>query len=36
MFDKELPPPPVSPPPEEVIDCLVEDQPGAAEPVRWS
>ncbi len=23
-------------PPEEVIDCLVEDWPGAAEPVRWS
>ncbi|MBV9141908.1 MAG: DUF222 domain-containing protein [Pseudonocardiales bacterium] len=36
MFDTELSPPPVSPPPEEVIDCLVEDQPGTAEPVRWS
>ncbi|MBV9140346.1 MAG: DUF222 domain-containing protein [Pseudonocardiales bacterium] len=36
MFDTELPPLPVSPPPEEVIDCLVEDQPGVAEPVRWS
>ena len=23
-------------PPEDVIDCLVEDQLGAAEPVRWS
>ncbi|HSL07716.1 MAG TPA: DUF222 domain-containing protein [Pseudonocardiaceae bacterium] len=23
-------------PPEEVIDCLVEDFPGVAEPVRWS
>ncbi len=23
-------------PPEEVIDCLVEDSPGVAEPVRWS
>jgi hypothetical protein len=30
------PPPPVIAPPEEVIDCLVEDWPGAAEPVRWS
>jgi DNA-binding transcriptional MerR regulator len=29
-------PPPVTAPPEEVIDCLVEDQPGAGEPVRWS
>jgi hypothetical protein len=36
MFDTELPPSPVSPPPEEVIDCLVEDYPGTAEPVRWS
>ncbi|MGH3775165.1 MAG: DUF222 domain-containing protein [Pseudonocardiaceae bacterium] len=39
MFDisrLEWPPPPVIPPPEEVIDCVVEDQPGAAEPVRWS
>jgi hypothetical protein len=32
----EWPPPPVIVPPEEVIDCLVEDWPGAAEPVRWS
>jgi hypothetical protein len=23
-------------PPEEVIDALVEDRPGASEPVRWS
>jgi hypothetical protein len=23
-------------PPEEVLDCLVEDRSGAAEPVRWS
>ncbi|MGH3972802.1 MAG: DUF222 domain-containing protein, partial [Pseudonocardiaceae bacterium] len=23
-------------PPEEIIDCLVEDRPGVAEPVRWS
>ena len=23
-------------PPEEVIDCLLEDWPGAVEPVRWS
>ncbi len=29
-------PPPVTAPPEEVIDCLVEDQPGVGEPVRWS
>ena len=36
MFDTELPPPPVIPPPEEIIDCLVEDQPGPAQPVRWS
>ena len=32
----EWPPPPVTAPPEEVIDCLVEDRPGAVEPVRWS
>ncbi|HZA15969.1 MAG TPA: hypothetical protein VE645_03575 [Pseudonocardiaceae bacterium] len=32
----ELPPPPVTAPPAEVIDCLVEDRPGeAAERVRW-
>ncbi|MGH3777363.1 MAG: DUF222 domain-containing protein [Pseudonocardiaceae bacterium] len=39
MFDTshvEWPPPPVAAPPEEVIDCLVEDQPGTTEPVRWS
>jgi hypothetical protein len=39
MFDDsrlEWPPPPVVVPPEEVIDCLVEDFPGMAEPVRWS
>jgi Domain of unknown function (DUF222) len=36
MFDTELPPLPVIAPPEEVIDCLVEDQPGVAESVRWS
>jgi hypothetical protein len=36
MFDTELPPPPMFAPPEDVIDCLVEDQFGAAEPVRWS
>ncbi len=36
MFDTKLPPPPTFAPPEDVIDCLVEDQPGAAEPVRWS
>ncbi|MGH3999320.1 MAG: DUF222 domain-containing protein, partial [Pseudonocardiaceae bacterium] len=39
MFDTsrlEWPPPPVTAPPEEVIDCLVEDFPGVAEPVRWS
>ncbi|MGH3813530.1 MAG: DUF222 domain-containing protein [Pseudonocardiaceae bacterium] len=39
MFDtsrREWPPPPVTAPPEEVIDSLVEDSPGAAEPVRWS
>jgi hypothetical protein len=36
MFYTELPPPPVLAPPEEVIDCLVEDPPGPAEPVRWS
>ncbi|MGH3962549.1 MAG: DUF222 domain-containing protein [Pseudonocardiaceae bacterium] len=36
MFDTELIPPPITAPPEEVIDCLVEDRPGAAEPVRWS
>lgn len=39
MFDfstLEWPPPPDIAPPEEVIDCLVEDSPGAAEPVRWS
>jgi hypothetical protein len=39
MFDTSLlewPPPPVIAPPEKVIDCLVEDAPGAAEPVRWS
>jgi hypothetical protein len=35
-FDTEAPPPPIPAPPEEVIDCLVEDRPGAAEPVRWS
>ncbi|MDQ4093110.1 MAG: hypothetical protein M3143_06825 [Actinomycetota bacterium] len=23
-------------PPDDVIDCLVEDRPGAVEPVRWS
>jgi hypothetical protein len=34
MFDTELPPLPVIAPPEEVIDCLVEEQPGTAEPVR--
>jgi hypothetical protein len=28
--------PPVTVPPEEVIDALVEDVPGVAEPVRWS
>jgi Domain of unknown function (DUF222) len=32
----DWPPPPVTAPPEEVVDCLVEDQPGAGEPVRWS
>ncbi|MGH3837419.1 MAG: hypothetical protein ACRDSF_17205 [Pseudonocardiaceae bacterium] len=32
----EWPPPPVIPPPEEVIDDLIEDRPGAAQPVRWS
>jgi hypothetical protein len=31
-----VPPPPATAPPEEVIDCLVEEWPGAAEPVRWS
>ncbi len=39
MFDNsrlEWPPPPVTAPPEEVIDCLVEDSAGVAEPVRWS
>jgi hypothetical protein len=39
VFDTEAldwPPPPVIAPPEEVIDCLVEDRPGAVEPVRWS
>ena len=39
MFDTsflEWPPPPDIAPPDEVIDCLVEDSPGAAEPVRWS
>ncbi len=39
MFDTstlEWPPPPDIAPPEEVIDCLVEDPPGAVEPVRWS
>lgn len=29
-------PPPATAPPEEVIDCLVEERPGAGEPVRWS
>jgi hypothetical protein len=32
----DWPPPPATAPPEEVIDCLVEDCPGAGEPVRWS
>lgn len=36
MFDMEVPPPPIAAPPEEVIDCLVEDRRGVAEPVRWS
>ena len=41
MFDIEQDwgydwPPPGTAPPEEVIDCLVEDQPGAGELVRWS
>jgi Domain of unknown function (DUF222) len=39
MFDTDCldwPPPPVTAPPEEVIDCLVEDQPEVGEPVRWS
>ena len=39
MFDAiglEWPPLPVSAPPEEVIDCLVKDQPDVVEPVRWS
>ncbi|MGB8961469.1 MAG: hypothetical protein WCC38_05875 [Pseudonocardiaceae bacterium] len=39
MFDYsslEWSPIPVVAPPEEVIDCLVEDPPGAVEPVRWS
>ncbi|MBV9141971.1 MAG: DUF222 domain-containing protein [Pseudonocardiales bacterium] len=42
MFDIDCdvgwdwPPPPATTPPEEVIDCLVEDQPGTVEPVRWS
>jgi hypothetical protein len=36
MFDTELPPPPTVAPPEEVIDCLVEEPVGVAEPVRWS
>jgi hypothetical protein len=31
----EWPPPDVVPP-EEVIDCLVEDSAGVADPVRWS
>jgi hypothetical protein len=35
MFDTEAPPS-VAAPPEEVIDCLIEDWPGVAEPVRWS
>jgi hypothetical protein len=34
MFDTEAPS--VAAPPEEVIDCLIEDWPGVAEPVRWS
>ena len=39
MFDTstlEWPPPPDIAPLEEVIDCLVEDPPGAVEPVGWS
>ena len=42
MFDTgedvgcDWPPPPDVAPPEEVIDCLVENKPGTAEPVRWS
>jgi Domain of unknown function (DUF222) len=32
----DWPPAPVVAPPEEIIDCLVEDCPGAGEPVRWS
>ncbi len=41
MFDTshlEWPPPPVTPPPEDVIliDDLVENPSGVAEPVRWS
>jgi hypothetical protein len=38
MFDtEELPPPPATVPPEEVIDCLVDDpHVRSSEPVRWS
>ncbi|MDQ4011866.1 MAG: HNH endonuclease [Actinomycetota bacterium] len=39
MFDTsrlEWPLPPGTAPPQEIIDCLVEDRPGAVEPVRWS
>jgi Domain of unknown function (DUF222) len=36
MFYTDLPPPPEAAPPEEIIDCLVEDELGTAEPVRWS
>ncbi len=32
----EWPLPPGTAPPQEIIDCLVEDRPGAVEPVRWS
>jgi hypothetical protein len=32
----EWPPPPEVAPPAEMIDCLVDDQLGVAEPVRWS
>jgi hypothetical protein len=33
---REWPTPPHIAPPEDVIDCLVEDRRGVAEPVRWS
>lgn len=36
VFDIELPPPPVTVPPEELIDELTDDHRGATEPVRWS